>query len=470
MKNLHRFLVVTALTMAVGVVEAQTVSPVDFMRNTSKAANANPATFTPDKFYFDFLLGNVNMGFQNTGLKYDNFFDFDSNGYPILLNINKGIAKIERNNYLNTDLSLDVFNLGFRTKHGFVSFSHRIRAFESFTYSRDLLQLVANGNASFLGQDNPANLNIGLSTKAYQDFSLGWQMNITEELNVGVRMKFLMGIADARANVNGKLYTDPDSYALRLTAGADGKAALPFNLFTANGEIDYQAFDGFDINQLLRNFGGGIDLGAEYQINDQWGVAAAVNDLGWITWNSNPTRFEASLKDGGSFYHDGGIEFTGLTEDQINGMIGNPDYLSQLADSLMGYVGFDVTTERYSSLLNTSAMVRGYFDLTPNHRFSAQLLGYYTGTGIKPAATVAYTGSFDNRFDVVAMYTVMPGSYDNIGIGLSANLGIVNLFVASNNILGFFNPLNSSQLNLQFGISITSLNKVDREDAVVVWE
>lgn len=468
MKNLNRFLAVTVLAMAVGAAEAQTVSPVDFMRNNSKALYANPATFTPDKFYFDIALGNVNLGFQNTGLKYDNFFDFDANGYPVVLNINKGVAAMERNNYLNTDLSLDVFSLGFRTKHGFVTYSHRVRAFESLAYSRDLFQLVSEGNASFLGQNNPANLNIGLYTRAYQDFSLGWQMCLTEKLNFGVRLKFLAGLADARADINAKLYTDPETYALRLTAGAEGRAAVPFDLFTEDGELNYHGISGFNYRHLLNNYGGGIDLGAEYRINDQWGVAAAVNDLGWISWNNSPAHFVAGLEDGGSFYHDGGIEFAGLTEEQINGMLDNPDYLSQLTDSLMGYVGFDVTTARYSSMLNTSAMVRGYFDLTSNHRFSAQLLGYYTGNGIKPAATLAYTGSFNSRYDVVAMYTVMPGSYDNIGIGLSANFGILQLFVASNNILGFFNPLNTSQLNFQFGVSITSLNKRNRDEEVVI--
>lgn len=470
MKNLNRFLAVAVLAMAVGTVEAQNVSPVDFMRNNSKALYANPATFTPDNFYFDFALGNVNSGFQNTGLKYDNFFDFDANGYPVLLNINKGISKMERTNYLNLDFSSDVFSLGFRTKHGFVTYSHRFRAFESLTYSKDLLQLVVGGNASFLGQDNPANLNIGLSTRAYQDFSLGWQMCLTEKLDFGVRLKFLMGFADAQADINAKLYTNPETYALRLTAGADGRTSLPFDFFTEDGEINYNAINGFNYKRLFNNFGGGIDLGAEYRINDQWGIAAAVNDLGWISWNNSSSHFVASLKDGGSLYHDGGIEFEGLTEEQINGMMDDPNYLSQLTDSLIGYVGFDVTTASYSSMLNTSAMVRGYFDLTPNNRFSAQLLGYYTGSGIKPAATLAYTGSFINRYDVVVMYTVMPGSYDNIGIGLSANFGVIQLFVASNNIIGFFNPLNSSQLNFQFGISFTSLKKRDRDEMVVIRE
>ena len=113
-------------------------------------------------------------------------------------------------------------------------------------------------------------------------------------------------------------------------------------------------------------------------------------------------------------------------------------------------------------------MVRGYYDLTPQHRFSAQLMGYNMGLGMKPAMTLAYTGSFVNKYDVVATYTMMPGSYDNIGIGLSANFGGFLIYVASNNILGFFNPANISQVNAQFGISFTSAERISRSETIIL--
>ncbi len=470
MKNVHRIILVISLAYTVCLTEAQNVSPVDFMRNNTKPLFANPAAFTPDDFYFDIVLGNLNFDFQNTGLKYDNFFDFDANGYPVMLNINKGIAGLGKTNYLNSSFSLDVLSFGFRTKHGFFTFNHRIHEQESLVYSKDMLQLIFNGNAAFLGQDNPADLNLGLNFRAFHDINLGWQMCLTDKLNVGLRLKFLMGLADAQANVNAQLYTDPDSYALRLTAGADGRATLPFCFVTPDGEIDYNPEININAADLFGNYGGGIDFGAEYQINDRWSVAAAVNDLGWISWKSYPERIKAGLADGGAFYQDNGIVFEGLTDEQIDGIMNDPDYLSHLTDSLMDYVSYDVSVVPYASMLNTSAMVRGNFDLTPNHRFSAQLLGYYTGFGIRPAATVAYTGSFNKRYDVVATYTIMPGSYDNIGIGLSANFGVVHLFVASNNVLAFVNPVNSTQLNFRLGISFTSITKTDRKDTIVIME
>ena len=88
--------------------------------------------------------------------------------------------------------------------------------------------------------------------------------------------------------------------------------------------------------------------------------------------------------------------------------------------------------------------------------------------GIKPALTLAYTGSFSDKYDVVATYTMIPGGCDNLGVGLSANLGGLLLYVASNNVLAFFNPANRGLLNAQFGISFTGGETISRSETIIL--
>lgn len=447
------------------------LSPVDFMRNNPRAVFANPATYTVDNGYFDLALGGINFGFINSGLKYDKFFRFDPNGYPIMIDLDKGVASLNKVNYLNTYLNWDIFNCGLRTKHGFFTYTHRLREVESIAYSKDLIQLLAQGNASFLGESHPADIQLNLAARAFQEFDFGYQMALTEQLNIGIRLKFLMGTADVKANaLNAKFYTDPESYALKLAVEPiTVTGTMPYKFVMSGDSVVTIADRRFNPASLFKNYGGGIDLGAEYQINDQWGVAAAVNDLGFISWSNNATQFKAELVDGGSFYEDGAIVFSGLNTDQLHGLLNDSTYASALLDSLSGYYKLSVNSlGRYTTGLNANFMVRGYFDLTPNHRFTAQFTGYNMGLGIKPAMTLAYTGSFLGKYDVVATYTMMAGRYDNIGIGLSANFGGILLYVASNNVLAFFNPANRSQVNAQLGISFTSGQSMSRSDKVII--
>lgn len=448
---------------------AQIVSPVDFMRNNPRSVFANPATFTSDYGYFDLFLGGINLGFQNTGLKYDRFFEFNNSGQPTVLNLDQGVASLRDVNYLNSYLTYDIFHCGRRTNHGYFTYTHRLRYLETASYTDDLILLLAKGNASFLGESNPADINVNLSARLFQEFSVGYQMCLTDKLNIGMRMKLLMGYVDAKTNtLNAKVYTDPDTYALSITADADLQATIPYELRYANGSIGV-VDSRFDVTNLFKNYGFGIDLGAEYQLTEQIGVAAAINDLGFIKWNNYSTKLTGGIQDGGSFYQNGAFVFSGLTSDQVSGMLDDPNYLSHLTDSLVDY--FSITPEsmtKYTTGLNTNMMVRGWFDVTPQHRLSAQFMGYNMGLGMKPAMTLAYSGSFSDKYDVVATYTMMNGSYDNIGIGLSANLGGLMLYVASSNVLGFFNPANISQLNLQFGISFTSGEKARRRECIVI--
>lgn len=443
---------------------AQTVSPVDFMRNNPRSTFANPAFYTPDYGYFDLALGGFTLGVQNIGLQYDNFFKFNEAGQPTTLDLDNGTASLRDVNYFNTFINYDIFNCGRRTKYGYFSYTHRLRQYESLSYNKEMLELIVHGNSAFTGEDNPADINLGLSARVYQEFDFGYQMSLTEQWNIGMRLKFLMGFADVKSSSNVQLYTDPTSYALSLLTDASANATLPYEFTVENGEL--KIVDGrFNPATLFKNYGGGIDLGAEYKINDQWGVAAAINDLGFISWNNYSYKFTGEIEDG-----DGGaFVFSGLTDEQLNSMLNDNEYASHIMDSLLGYVNVNLQDKNgYTSSLNTNFMIRGYYDLTPEHRFSAQFMGYNLGFGIKPAMTLAYTGSFADKYDVVATYTMMPGSYDNLGIGLSANFGGILLYVATNNIFGFFNPANRSQLHAQLGISFTSGELIKRAETIVI--
>lgn len=460
MKHIRIFATLVLLAVTTSVSFAQMVSPVDFMRNNPRSTYANPAFFTVDYGYFDLGLGGFNLGVQNIGLKYDNFFRFNEAGQPVVLDLNQGVASLLDENYLNTYFNFDIFNCGRRTRHGYFNYIHRLRFMESMSYSKDLIQLVANGNAAFLGESNPADIKLGISARVFQEFDFGYQMCLTEHLNIGWRLKFLMGFVDAKAdNLNVQLYTDPDTYAMTLNAAANVFATLPYFITVEDGKPNI-ADKRFNPANLFKNYGFGADLGAEYIINERWGVAAAVNDLGFIKWNNYALS--------GSM-NDITLNFNGLTEDQVNAFMNDSDFTSNLMDSLTNMAQVDVQNlEEYRTGLNANFMVRGYFDVNPSNRFSAQFAGYNQGLGIKPAMTLAYTGSFSDKFDLVATYTMMPGSFDNLGVGLSANFGGLLLYVASNNILGFFNPANRSNLNVQFGMSLTSGEYVSRAETVII--
>ena len=89
MNKVFRFMAVFAVMLTVVSVRAQEVSPVDFMRLNPYQMNANPATDLPYESVMSLVIGNIGLNVDNTGLLYDNCFDFDAQGRPEIINLRK---------------------------------------------------------------------------------------------------------------------------------------------------------------------------------------------------------------------------------------------------------------------------------------------------------------------------------------------------------------------------------------------
>ena len=452
-KKLQRIVAIVVLALTIGTVEAQTVSPVDFMRLNPYQMDANPATDLPYQSVMSLLIGNIGCDVQNTTLRYDNFFEFDAHDRPAILNLRQLANSLEEDNYFGFDAHWDLFTLYKRPKYGLVTINYGIKFQGDTKYSDGLFKLVGYGNSAFVGEDNPIKVDMDLNTMAYQELALGYQINVTEQLSIGGKTKLLFGLANVKTDAcDVELITDPDSYALRMKENVAMRLSLPNAVYV--DEFGKLKTDGpFSVGELFRNPGFGVDLAAEYRFNRQFSAVAAVHDLGFIHWSKNNIGLTGQINDAGQFYDHGDFLFDGLGADELLLISEDDWYREQFLDSLQRYFQLELAPmEKYNTALNTNLLLRGNFDLDSHNRFSAQLQGRFLGSGFRPAFTVAYCGSFFNNLNVCATYTAMPHSYDNFGLGISAMIETCNIYVTTSNLIGLFKPLNTSAFNAQVGI------------------
>ena len=452
MKKIVFIIFVLALMMGMNAAKAQQVSPVDFMKMNPYQMKSNPAAKLPYESVMSIAIGNTNLSLQHTGLRYDNFFDFDAQDVPTTLNLIKLANGLNESNFLGINSETQLFTLYRSIGNGMLTFDWGVKVRGDLKFSDDLFKLLAYGNSVFVGEGNPANVDVNLNLNAYREFAVGYQHNINEKLSIGGRAKLLFGLANlATSNANVKLFTDPDSYALRIMENVGVMASLPRVFTLENGVLN--ANGGFIWSDLFRNVGFGMDLGVEYRFNKHFGVMAAVNDLGFIRWKLNNVKLESKIEDAGQFYDDGSFLFNGLDTDQLQLIISDEYYRERFLDTLKQYFPMELTNaDKYTTGLNTNVLLRGYYDIDGKNRFTLQAQGMFYNSGFRPAVTLAYSGSFFKKIDVCASYTVMKDSYDNIGLGLAFNLGVFHIYAASNNVLGLFKPLNTSALDAQVGI------------------
>ncbi len=453
MKKIIKLWMAAIVVVASISVQAQEVSPVDFMRYNPYQMNANPATDLPYSSVMSLVIGNIGLDVQNTTLRYDNCFDFDAQGRPATLNLRQLANSLKEDNYAGFDASVDLFTLYKRLKKGMITINYGVKVQGDVRYNDGLFQLLGYGNSAFVGYDNPAKVNMDINAMGYQELAVGYQWNVTEQLSLGGRAKLLFGVANVKTDAfDAQLYTDPDTYALRLKENVAMKAAMP-NVIYVNEAGQLKADGPFSMGELFRNPGFGIDFAAEYRFNDQFSAVAAVRDLGFIHWGKNNISMTGQLNDAGQFYDNGDFLYEGLNVNQVQSLFSDDWYRERFLDTLQRYFQVEFSPmEKYNTALNTSLLLRGNYDLDARNRFSAQVQGRFMGSGFRPALTLAYCGSFWNNFNVCATYTMMPHSYDNIGLGVSAMIETCNIYLTTNNLIGLFTPLNMSAFNAQVGI------------------
>ena len=456
MKKIHNILLVMVGLAAFASAEAQIPTPVDFKRMNPYQMNANPATDLPYVSVMSLVVGNTGMNVQNTSLRYNKLFDFDAQGRPTTVNLRKFANSVKKNNFLGFDAEVDMFTLYRRLEKGhkgMLTIDHRIKVQGDAKINDGLFKLLGYGNSAFVGDDNPAVVNADMNARAYQELAVGYQWNVNKKLSLGARAKLLFGIIDVKTDAfNAKLYTDPDTYALRVEENIAMRMAMPRAVYASDGQLKT---DGpFKVKELFRNPGLGVDFGAEYRFNDKFSAVAAVHDLGFIYWGLNDIIMKGEIHDAGQFYDDGGFLFDGINVDQMQLILSDDDYREHFLDTLQQYfkVEFD-PLKRYTTALRTNLLLRGNYDLDVHNRFSAQLQGRFLGSGFRPAMTLAYNGYFYDKLDVCVTYTMMPHSFDNIGLGISGRLfKTCNIYLTTNNVIGLFNPLNTSGMDVRLGI------------------
>ena len=453
MKKIIKLWMAAIVVVASISVQAQEVSPVDFMRYNPYQMNANPATDLPYSSVMSLVIGNIGLDVQNTTWRYDNCFDFDAQDRPTTINLRQLANSLKEDNYFGFDASVDLFALYKRLKKGMITINYGVKAQGDVRYNDGLFQLLGYGNSAFVGEGNPAKINMELSAVGYEELAVGYQWNVTEQLSLGGRAKLLFGVANVKTDAfDAQLFTDPDSYALRLKENIAMKAAMP-NVIYVNDAGQLKADGPFSVGELFRNPGFGIDFAAEYRFDDQFSAVAAVRDLGFIHWGKNNISMTGQVNDAGQFYDNGDFLYDGLDVNQLQSLFSDEWYRERFLDTLQQYFQVEFSPlDKYNTALNTSLLLRGNYDLDAQNRFSAQVQGRFMGSGFRPALTLAYCGSFWNNFNVCATYTMMPHSYDNIGLGVSAMIETCNIYLTTNNLIGLFTPLNMSAFNAQVGI------------------
>ena len=337
------------------------------MRLNPYATYTNPSMHLQHNGYVGFTgISNINASLTNTSARYKTLFGTDENGTITTIKLNDFADQLSsKKNMLNSNISLNIIDFGFRTKPIFFSFSYRIRIDEYASYNKDLFNLPIHGNMMYVGDDNPARPDLKANLNVYQEIALGMQAEINSRLYIGVRPKLLFGLANVKTqNANATLYTDPEDYTMKLNYNLNASMAcvIPYSISRdADGIVNIQFRPEDFLNNwrnAFKNVGAAIDLGMTFRINNMFGIAASVLDLGFIHWTTSCHQITGSISETSTLYRDGNIVFDGITSEDLVDFIDNPDHLSHKIQEIFPIEVNE--TKAYNKALASRFLMEGF--------------------------------------------------------------------------------------------------------------
>ena len=450
----------------------------------------NPA-FASARSYFALpALGYTSVGVQsNLGVK--TFLYPSANGQLATFMDNSVsrdtfLGQLHRNNIIAADVSTSLLSIGaWGKRNGFTTVELNLKSNVSVNLPRDLFAFMKNP-----GADQHYDIShMGARAKAYLEFSLGHSQRINERISVGAKLKFLMGAANARAdinsmtvdmtaqewrvNANGSLYASCGALMNIPTYAEAGEVPegkqpdmLDFNSITFDVE---RAFSERGISAFLGGYGAAIDLGASWEIIKGLTVSAAVLDLGFICWN-NATYAET---DNTPWTFTGFEEFS--FDEESDNSIGNQ--FGHVFDGMEDFIAFQKKGSRgYTEMLaaTVNAGVQYKMPFWDSMSVGALLTSRIQGEHSWTEGRLSVNFAFGNVFALSGSY-----AYSNFGSTFGAAMNLhcraVSFYLGTDTIPTHFTapliengpvkiglPLNKMNIGLNFGLVFNVSKRKDK--------
>ena len=292
---MKKILVVIAAVLAlVGVGSASAQSRNSYFMEGSYFRNdLNPA-LAPTRGYLALPgLSGVGVNASNNIFSIDNFL-YQRNGELVTalhgsVTADEFLGNLPNVGKMAVDAKVNVLGLGFWSKKMYWTLGVNANVSADMALSTDVFKALKTlGNGRYdLG-------NTSLEANAYLDAYLGTSFRVHRNVNIGLKAKFLMGVATLDAKFNN-LYAEvnPEDVSAIVdgTVNANGilfdssvvepGKELPFAEMVKYNDVSYM------LNNA-KNFGFAFDVGTEVRLlNNHLIISAALTDFGFITWKAD---------------------------------------------------------------------------------------------------------------------------------------------------------------------------------------
>jgi len=438
------------------------------LEEVPQALMLNPGVKVPQKSHFGIpFLSQIHVNGGASGVT--TFDIFGKSSVDINTRIRNKIFEMSEKDFFTVTQQLELLNFGWRSEAEIYYSGGIYQELDFIAYfPRDLAILAWEGNRDYLDYEFDLG-QVSATGDLMTVYHFGANKRINKKWTLGARAKIYSSMLSFKSTNNKGTF---------VTSLGDENSLNIYDHKINNADINIQtsgiaSLDNTSVGKVLGralfggNLGLGVDLGATYELNDRWSGSASVLDLGVVFHTKDVEQYQAK-----GDYVLSGIEliFPPLAEGEST-----LPYYDDLEDEIERELAVDTITKGYTQLrpVKVNASVKYSFGKFAGgekcdclnqgiQRVQAVGLQYYSilrPKGPQMAATLFYYNKLFQFLSVKATYTVDSYSFYNVGLGVAADIGKFNLYVAADNVLHYGNIAKAKSVSLQLGFNI----KIDQQ-------
>ena len=278
----------TAWMLSITLAVAQSTQTGYFTDGYLYRHTMNPAIGNTKNYVSLPALGNINISFRGNLALSDVLYQVNGKTATFLhpnLSSAEVLKNIKDKNQLGLNASLQVLSAGFKAFDGYNTIGINLRSNMHATLPGELFRLAKEGVANKTYDISHFNTH----AKAYAEVALGHSHQINEQLHVGATLKVLIGGGNIDAQFNkAQLALGEDQWTITSDALIEANVKGLTYQTDINEDTNNSYVSGADVDGAgLNGWGFALDLGAVYQLTDDWSLSASIIDLGIINWRNN---------------------------------------------------------------------------------------------------------------------------------------------------------------------------------------
>lgn len=469
---MKKYILLLVFAGVLGTVSAQQALTLYNMDRVLQSQFVNPSIEVPYKFHIGGLIVPIAgqlppplyFNYANNSFYYNHLFHMGEGpkSDSLVMDIPLFMKRLRNTTHMRFDTQIELLNIGIKLENMFLTFSLTEKFKYGVSLPYDLFELTLNGNIPYMRESKPHDFSgLGLNFSHYREFAVGGSMKANDELTFGARVKVLFGLSNFNTEIkNLSLYTNPDNYSMTWKTDMKIHASTPvmfdyiMNSDTVGLGVNQESLDDFLLNgdaaavtaylTNMKNIGLGFDLGASYKFNPEIEFFGSITDIGFITWNTNPTNLVSK----------GEYDFKGLEVEIWKNNEEMEESIDKFVDTLINTFKFDMVETGYVTWLPSSVYLGGKYKFHELLHFTALYRGEFYRKTYMQSLTLGVNSNLTDWLSAHLTWSLANGNIGNLGFGLSARAAFFNWYIVTDSFTNMMFPQKMKNLNLRMGCNI----------------